>query len=90
MDEDKKDRFIRQNEEVLEMAKIMVNEGKSLMPLIEYISLVSVLFAASVSAFAKTFTVGHEEEFIEGYLNMIKEKIVSGDTKVMVMGAEVR
>ena len=81
------DRFVRHNEEVLEMAKKMVEAGPSLSleMMTDYVANLSALFSSVLTAMVNTLPLG--EEFVDQYLDILREQVKSKQVKVVRLDA---
>ena len=81
------DKFVKHNEEILELAKKMLEagEGLSLDMLVDYVANLSALFSQVLMALVNTLPLG--EGFVDGYLDILKEQIKSKQVKVVRMDA---
>ena len=81
------ERFVKHNEEVLEMAKKMLEagEGLSLDMLVDYVANLSALFSQVLIALVNTLPLG--EGFVDSYLDILKDQIKSKQVKVVRLDA---
>ena len=81
------DRFVKHNEEVLGQAKKMVEAGESLSTemMTDYVANLSALFSSVLTAMVNTLPLG--EEFVDSYLDILKDQIKSKQVKVVRLDA---
>jgi hypothetical protein len=81
------EKFIKQNEIVVEMAKKLcacTSPDLGLRPLVEYVAELTSLFTGVLAAYATVFNAVPvmREKFVSDYLNRVKEEVLSSPSKM--------
>jgi hypothetical protein len=74
------EKFIERNEEIVRLARIMVEEENDMGKLLDYLAAVSSLFRSTLGAFIKTFPSRNGErytrEWVDQYLGEIRRSVL--------------